>query len=128
MGRIPSIIDDHKLLEMVREGIAAGADTLYFRAGYLPLYSGSECADEIVYRQLTGDDLDAIAGMLLERAHVPERLTHNTTDAAQVLPLYCEIPGEALLEVRFAHDRGALAIDVEIARPRPRDLSLRALL
>ena len=112
------LIDERTLLQAIRLGITSGASRIHFRAGCAPLCSWHGGEQQIRYRQLTGQDTEAIAGFLLERAHVPEQYASDACEAARPLALLCELPGEALLQVRLGReDDGVLAIAVDIARP-----------
>ena len=112
------LIDERTLFQAIRLGITSGASRMHFRAGCAPLCSWHGGEQQIRYRQLTGEDTEAIAGFLLERAHVPEQYYGEACEAARPLALLCELPGEALLQVRLGReDDGILAIAVDIARP-----------
>lgn len=113
-------IDEPDLMTLVREGLVREADRLWFRAGCLPLASGHGWAEPLPYRQLAADDVEAVAGLLLQHGFVPERLAEHPADAAHALPLVAELPGEAVLETRLARDGADLVVLVEIARPLPR--------
>ena len=117
MQEIPALIDETTLLGAIRLGISSGADQIHFRAGCLPLYTWHDDARQLHYRQLTAEDTERIAGMLLERALVPERVCADPADAAHALELFFELPGEELLEVNVARERSALSVAVEIVRP-----------
>ncbi len=111
-------IDESTLFQAIRLGITSGASRIHFRAGAAPLCTWHGGEQQIRYRQLTGEDTEAIAGFLLERAHVPERYVAEPCEAARPLALLCELPGEALLHVRLTHEaRRGLVIAVDIARP-----------
>jgi hypothetical protein len=113
-------IDEPELMALVREGIGWDADRLWFRAGCLPLASGHGWAEPLPYRQLAADDVEAVAGLLLQHGFVPERLSEHRADAGHALPLVAELPGEAVLETRLARYGADLVVLVEIARPLPR--------
>ena len=110
-------IDETTLLEAIRLGIHSGADRIHFRPGCLPLFTWHGGARELHYRQLTAEDTEEIAGLMLARAFVPERVARDRTDVAHALAFLCELPGEALLSVDLARERGQLAVAVSIVRP-----------
>ena len=109
-------MDERTLFQAIRLGITSGANRMHFRPGCAPLCTWHGGEQQIRYRQLTGDDTEAIAALLLEHAYVPERLSGSSAEGAQMLRLWWELPGEALLEARLRREAGQLAIDVEIAR------------
>lgn len=113
-------IDEPELMALVREGIGWDADRLWFRAGCQPLASGHGWAEPLPYRQLAADDIEAVAGLLLQGGFVPDRLFDHPADAAHALPLLAELPGEAVLETQLARDGADLVVLVEIARALPR--------
>ena len=117
------LIDEQTLLQAIRLGITSGASRIHFRAGSAPLCTWHGGEQTIRYRQLTGEDTEAIAGFLLERAHVPESYFAEPCEAARPLGLLCELPGEALLHVRLTREAArGLVIAVDIARPVEPDL------
>ncbi len=112
------LIDERTLFQAIRLGITSGASRMHFRVGSAPLCTWHGGEQQIRYRQLTGQDTEAIAGFLLERAHVPDQYLGDACEAARPLALLCELPGEALLQVRLVREpRGVLTIAVDIARP-----------
>ena len=112
-------VDADTLLRMLRFAIQTGADRVHFRPGCPPLADGLGGARLLRFRQLCGDDTAAIAEHLLARAHVPERLRRGGADAAARLPLWVELPGEALLDVHLALTRGGIQLAVDLIRPLP---------
>jgi hypothetical protein len=111
-------IDERTLFQAIRLGITSGASRMHFRPGCAPLCTWHGGEQHLRYRQLTSEDTEAIAGFLLEHAHVPEPYVAEPCEAARPLALLCELPGEALLQVRLARETsGVLSIAVDIARP-----------
>ncbi len=119
-------IDDATLLRMVRYALATGGDRLCFRPGRRPAQEGLGGGRELRHRQLTGCDTSAVADSLLRRVRVSERLRSSGVDAACSLPLLVELPGEALLEARFAPAPGGLEITLDVIRPLPDPFVLEA--
>jgi hypothetical protein len=110
-------IAEAEVLELLREGLESEADRVWFRPGCAPLAVGHGFARKLTFRQLAGDDVDAVALLLLLQGYVPESLSDDPVDAAHGLPLLCELPGQAILEARLAREEGELVVMVEIARP-----------
>lgn len=110
-------VNETTLLRMLRYALRSGAERLHFRPGYRPLVDGLGGARPLRFRQLTGDDTAAIAEHLLARVHVPERLLAERCDAAYVLALLVELPGEALFDVQLAGARGGLYLALDVIRP-----------
>lgn len=117
MPTSPQPLDERTLLGAVRLGVLSGAEQIHFRAGALPLFSWRDGARQLQYRQLTQEDVQTIVRVFLERAFVPERMLVDPSDAAHVLTLRCEMPGEALLEVSVGRERCGLTVSVDIVRP-----------
>ncbi len=119
-------LDERTFVRMVRYALATGGERLYFRPGCRPLQLGLGPDRELSYRQLTADDTTEIAGHFLRHARVSSRLREAECDAAQVLYLFYELEGEALVEAQLQPARGGIGLHVDIIRPmaHPRNIEV----
>ena len=110
-------IDAATFDRMLRYALVTGADQLQLRPGHRPTVDGMGGPRALRFRQLSVDDTAAIAGHLLARSGVSERLRESEADAGQALYAYAEIPGEALFEARFRQAAAGIACTVDVIRP-----------
>ena len=109
-------VDAETLDRMLRYAIRSGADLLHLQPGHRPLIDGMGGPRQVRFRQLTGEDTQAIAEQLLERARVPDRLRHTESDAGHAFGWWVEIPGQALLEVAPTSVPGGLGLRIDLIR------------
>ena len=115
-GLLP--IEERELIALLDEGLAAGADAVYFRAGCAALGTGHGGRPRrLGTRQLAEDDLMAITEILLRRCYVPEALDADPCDAAHELGMLCELRDRALVIPHMARDEHGLLLVLELARP-----------
>ncbi len=110
-------IDAETFDRMLRYALVSGGDQLHFQAGHRPQLDGLGGPRPVRFRQLTIDDTAAIAGHLLERCRVSERLQQSTADSGQALYAFTELPGEALFEARFRQASAGIALTLDVIRP-----------
>ena len=110
-------IDADTFDRMLRYALVSGGDQLHFQAGHRPQLDGLGGPRALRYRQLTVDDTVAIAGHLLDRCRVSERLQQSGADAGQALYAFTELPGEALFEARFRQATAGIALTLDVIRP-----------
>ena len=110
-------MSEAEVLSVLQAGLENDADRVWFRPSCAPLAVGHGFARKLAFRQLAGEDVDAVAELLLREGYVPEALHGDACDAAHELPILCELPGRAILETRILRDAsGELVVMVEIAR------------
>jgi hypothetical protein len=116
VGDALQAVEAETLDRMLRYALGTGADLLQLQPGHRPLIDGMGGPREVRFRQLTGDDTRAIASLLLERAHVPDRLRDAEADAGHALGWWVEIPGQALLEVAPTAAPGGIGLRIDLIR------------
>ncbi len=107
-------IDLDTLQRMLRYGLRTAVQRIHLRAGCRPLAEGLGAPREIAFRQLTGEDVDAVAGHFLAAARVSERVRASTMDAAREIFLFLELPGGGLAEATLEPAAHGLAITIEL--------------
>ncbi len=112
-------IDSDTLERMLRYGFATAIDRIHLRPGCRPLGEGLGGRRELGFRQLSGDDTRAVAGLFLQEARVSERLRNTSLDAAREIHLFLELPEGGLAEASFCPCRGGLAATLELYPPLP---------
>lgn len=126
MQEMPRILDETTFMGMVRYSLATGMDRLVLRPGFRPMVDGLGGPRELGWRQVTCEDTDAAAGIVLERMRVPKRMRNSELDAARELfPLF-ELPGEALIEAEFEAARGGIAVSLDLIRPLEQPAEIEA--
>jgi len=124
---MPRVLDERTFMGMLRYSLATGMDRLVLRPGFRPMVDGLGGPRELGWRQVTCDDTDAAAGILLGRMHVPPRMRCSESDAARELfPLF-ELPGEALVEAEFEATPGGIAVSLDLIRPLESPAEIAAL-
>ena len=112
-------IDTDTLQRMLRFAIATAMERVHLRPGCRPLLEGLGEPREISFRQLTNEDVDAVAGHFLAAAKVPERVCSSEMDAAREIFLIMELPGGGLAEATLEPHASGLAITIDLYQLLP---------
>jgi len=107
-------IDTDTLQRMLRYGLTTAVQRIHLRPGCRPFAEGMGEPREISFRQLTSEDVDAVAGHFLASARVSERLRESSMDAAREIFLFMELPGGGLAEATLEPCAHGLAITIEL--------------
>src|SRR5262245_29813068 len=83
-------MSESEVLSVLRAGLDGDADRVWFRPGCAPLAVGHGFVRTLAFRQLAGEDVDAVAELLLGQSYVPEALLDDGCDAAHELPILAE--------------------------------------
>ncbi|MGI9430913.1 MAG: hypothetical protein ACR2PQ_01795 [Myxococcota bacterium] len=107
-------IDTDTLQRMLRYGLTTAIQRVHLRPGCRPLAEGLGTPREISFRQLTREDIDAVAGHFLAAAQVSERVRDGAMDAAREIFLFMELPGGGLAEATLEPCDHGIAITIEL--------------
>jgi hypothetical protein len=110
-------IDEPTLVRLIRYALATAMDHIHLRPGCRPLLEGLGPEREVSFRQLTGDDTRAVAGIVLAHARPPCAAAEDASDAAFALFPLWHLPGRALVELHLEPAPGGLALRLDLLRP-----------
>ena len=110
-------IDEPTLTRLIRYALATAMDRIHLRPGCRPLVEGLGPEREINFRQLTGEDTAAVAGIVLAHARPPHAAAEGASDAAFALCPLWHMPGRALVELHLEPAPGGLALRLDLLRP-----------
>ncbi len=104
--------DKNTLLRLLRKGLESGASDIHFQVGYFPLYRFNGQLVELRYKQLTAEDTEAIAHLLLEgHSQDQDIMGFNEVDLAY------EIKDEGRFRVNISRQRRSINIVLRVIPP-----------
>ena len=101
-------MDRERLTRFLRLGFEKGASDIHFQAGYLPLYRFNGELVELRYKELTPDDTQAIANLLIEPSEIKSLENRTEVDLAY------ELPGEGRFRVNISKERRSFNIVLRV--------------
>ncbi len=120
MDELSEIASEAPLADLMDFAFENGVDRIHFRTGSLPLLAWHGVARQVNTRPLRAEDTESIAGVLLDWARVPPKLSAAREEGARALSFLCDPPCEGgLLHVAVCREECGLALSIDVVRPLP---------